>query len=72
MEKKIHLHTKIKGTFSCKTLKNSSKTSNSKKENLNFLSEIHNLFHMHQLSLTYFVNFETKFLRLIYENVQKV
>ena len=64
MKAKISLYTKrtLKGTskthlYSYKTLKNSIKVWNK----LNFLSDIPNLSHIHQLSLNYFDYFEAYF-----------
>ena len=69
MKGKINLHTKgtLKDTnksrlYSCKILKDSSKIW----KKLNFLSDIPNLSHIHQLSLTYFGHFEAYFCSIFH------
>ena len=63
MKANINFHTKIKGTsFPIKHWKNSRKFG----EKLHFLSHIPNLSHIHQLSLTYFSNFEAYFCSIFH------
>ena len=63
VKKKIHLHTNVKGTsFLKKYLKIQAKL----EKILNFLSDIHNLPHIHQLRLTCYGDFEVYFCSIFY------